>query len=91
MTKHWLCVENCSGASGEGVAGIGCDGCLHVVADVVSPNMVAMLLDHHAVLNVQTEGIAWLMCSETLTPDFLFKLMLFLELVQLVVMVISRD
>ncbi|XP_047322936.1 BTB/POZ domain and ankyrin repeat-containing protein COCH-like [Impatiens glandulifera] len=78
---------------------------LHVAAEMVSPDMVAVLLDHHADPNVRTvEGISPLDVLRTLTSDFLFKgavpglthiepnkLRLCLELVQSAAMVISRE
>ncbi|XP_047945754.1 regulatory protein NPR5-like isoform X2 [Salvia hispanica] len=78
---------------------------LHVAADMVSPDMVAVLLDHHADPNVRTvDGITPLDVLRTLTSDFLFKgavpglthiepnkLRLCLELVQSAAMVISRE
>ncbi|KAG6427952.1 hypothetical protein SASPL_112200 [Salvia splendens] len=78
---------------------------LHVAADMVSPDMVAVLLDHHADPNVRTvDGITPLDVLRTLTSDFLFKgavpglthiepnkLRLCLELVQSAAMVMSRE
>ncbi|KAK4378003.1 hypothetical protein RND71_004299 [Anisodus tanguticus] len=78
---------------------------LHLAAEMVSPDMVAVLLDHHADPNVQTmDGITPLHILRTLTSDFLFKgaipglahiepnkLRLCLELVQSAAMVISRE
>ncbi|XP_073305932.1 BTB/POZ domain and ankyrin repeat-containing protein NBCL [Primulina huaijiensis] len=78
---------------------------LHVAAEMVSPDMVAVLLDHHADPNVRTvDGITPLDVLRTLTSDFLFKgavpglahiepnkLRLCLELVQSAAMVISRE
>ncbi|MCD7471089.1 Regulatory protein npr5 [Datura stramonium] len=78
---------------------------LHLAAEMVSPDMVAVLLDHHADPNVQTvDGITPLDILRTLTSDFLFKgaipglthiepnkLRLCLELVQSAAMVISRE
>ncbi|XP_019186160.1 PREDICTED: regulatory protein NPR5-like isoform X3 [Ipomoea nil] len=78
---------------------------LHVAAEMVSPDMVAVLLDHHADPNVRTvDGITPLDILRTLTSDFLFKgavpglariepnkLRLCLELVQSAAMVISRE
>lgn len=78
---------------------------LHVGAEMVSPDMVAVLLDHHADPNVRTvDGITPLDVLRTLTSDFLFKgavpglvhiepnkLRLCLELVQSAAMVISRE
>ncbi|XP_057784930.1 regulatory protein NPR5-like [Salvia miltiorrhiza] len=78
---------------------------LHVAAEMVSPDMVAVLLDHHADPNVRTvEGVTPLDVLRTLTSDFLFKgavpglthiepnkLRLCLELVQSAAMVISRE
>jgi len=72
---------------------------------MVSPDMVAVLLDHHADPNVQTvDGITPLDILRTLTSDFLFKgaipglthiepnkLRLCLELVQSAALVISRE
>ncbi|XP_048593013.1 regulatory protein NPR6-like isoform X2 [Brassica napus] len=78
---------------------------LHIAAEMVSPDMVAVLLDHHADPTVQTvDGITPLDILRTLTSDFLFKgtihglthiepnkLRLCLELVQSAAMVISRE
>ncbi|KAK7278937.1 hypothetical protein RJT34_23978 [Clitoria ternatea] len=78
---------------------------LHVAAEMVSPEMVAVLLDHHADPNVQTvEGVTPLDILRTLTSDFLFKgavpglshvepnkLRLCLELVQSAALVLSRE
>ncbi|GMP97643.1 hypothetical protein CsSME_00045814 [Camellia sinensis var. sinensis] len=78
---------------------------LHIASEMVSPDMVAVLLDHHADPNVRTvEGITPLDVLRTLTSDFLFKgavpglthiepnkLRLCLELVQSAALVISRE
>ncbi|KAE8697755.1 Regulatory protein NPR5 [Hibiscus syriacus] len=78
---------------------------LHIAAEMVSPDMVAVLLDHHADPNVRTvDGVTPLDILRTLTSDFLFngavpglthiepnKLRLCLELVQSAAMVISRE
>ncbi|KAM7530018.1 hypothetical protein LguiB_033428 [Lonicera macranthoides] len=78
---------------------------LHVAAEMVSPDMVSVLLDHHADPNVRTvDGITPLDILRTLTSDFLFKgavpglthiepnkLRLCLELVQSAALVISRE
>ncbi|KAI8562404.1 hypothetical protein RHMOL_Rhmol03G0034700 [Rhododendron molle] len=78
---------------------------LHVAAEMVSPDMVAVLLDHHADPNVRTvDGVSPLDVLRTLTSDFLFKgavpglahiepnkLRLCLELVQSAALVISRE
>ncbi|RAL51878.1 hypothetical protein DM860_010596 [Cuscuta australis] len=78
---------------------------LHVASEMVSPDMVSVLLDHHADPNVRTiDGITPLDVLRTLTSDFLFKgavpglariepnkLRLCLELVQSAAMVISRE
>ncbi|KAJ1287049.1 hypothetical protein BS78_03G400800 [Paspalum vaginatum] len=78
---------------------------LHVAAEMVCPDMVAVLLDHHADPNVRTvEGVTPLDILRTLTSDFLFKgavpglahiepnkLRLCLELVQSAAMVMSRE
>ncbi|XP_027366858.1 BTB/POZ domain and ankyrin repeat-containing protein NOOT2-like [Abrus precatorius] len=78
---------------------------LHVAAEMVSPEMVAVLLDHHADPNVRTvEGVTPLDTLRTLTSDFLFKgavpglthiepnkLRLCLELVQSAALVLSRE
>ncbi|XP_060177415.1 BTB/POZ domain and ankyrin repeat-containing protein COCH-like [Lycium barbarum] len=78
---------------------------LHLAAEMVSPDMVAVLLDHHADPNVRTvDGITPLDILRTLTSDFLFKgaipglthiepnkLRLCLELVQSAATVISRE
>ncbi|GAB2295585.1 Regulatory protein npr5 [Dionaea muscipula] len=78
---------------------------LHLAAEMVSPDMVAVLLDHHADPNVRTlDGITPLDILRTLTSDFLFKgaipglthiepnkLRLCLELVQSAAMVILRE
>ncbi|GAB4851694.1 Regulatory protein npr5 [Ancistrocladus abbreviatus] len=78
---------------------------LHLAAEMVSPDMVAVLLDHHADPTARTvDGITPLDTLRTLTSDFLFKgavpglthiepnkLRLCLELVQSAAMVISRE
>ncbi|KAI3905587.1 hypothetical protein MKX01_036496 [Papaver californicum] len=78
---------------------------LHLAAEMVCPDMVAVLLDHHAAPNVRTiEGITPLDILRTLTSDFLFKgvvpglshiepnkLRLCLELVQSAALVLSRE
>ncbi|GFP80865.1 regulatory protein npr5 [Phtheirospermum japonicum] len=78
---------------------------LHIASEMVSPDMVAVLLDHHADPNVRTvDGVTPLDVLRTLTSDFLFKgavpglshiepnkLRLCLELVQSAAMVISRE
>ncbi|KAG5063701.1 hypothetical protein JHK85_004884 [Glycine max] len=78
---------------------------LHVAAEMVLPEMVAVLLDHHADPNVRTvEGVTPLDILRTLTSDFLFrgavpglthiepnKLRLCLELVQSAALVLSRE
>lgn len=78
---------------------------LHIAAEMVSPDMVSVLLDHHADPNVKmAEGITPLDVLRTLTSDFLFKgavpglkhiepnkLRLCLELVQSAALVISRE
>jgi regulatory protein NPR1 len=78
---------------------------LHVAAEMVCPDMVAVLLDHHADPNVHTvDGVTPLDILRTLTSDFLFKgavpglthiepnkLRLCLELVQSAAMVMSRE
>ncbi|XP_077251919.1 BTB/POZ domain and ankyrin repeat-containing protein NBCL-like isoform X2 [Tasmannia lanceolata] len=78
---------------------------LHVAAEMVCPDMVAVLLDHHADPNVRTvDGITPLDILRSLTSDFLFKgavpglshiepnkLRLCLELVQSAAFVISRE
>lgn len=78
---------------------------LHIASEMVSPDMVAVLLDHHADPNVRTiEGITPLDILRTLTSDFLFKgavpglthiepnkLRFCLELVQSAALVISRE
>ncbi|WZZ17767.1 hypothetical protein YC2023_110856 [Brassica napus] len=78
---------------------------LHIASEMVSPDMVAVLLDHHADPNVQTvDGITPLDILRTLTSDFLFKgtvpglthvepnkLRLCLELVQSAALVMSRE
>ncbi|KAL6997618.1 Regulatory protein npr5 [Sarracenia purpurea var. burkii] len=78
---------------------------LHVAAEMVSPDMVAVLLDHHADPTITTvDGVTPLDLLRTLTSDFLFKgvapgqthiepnkLRLCLELVQSAVLVISRE
>ncbi|XP_071687607.1 BTB/POZ domain and ankyrin repeat-containing protein NBCL-like [Rutidosis leptorrhynchoides] len=78
---------------------------LHIASEMVSPDMVAVLLDHHADPNVRSiEGITSIDILRTLTSDFLFKgavpglthiepnkLRLCLELVQSAAMVISRE
>lgn len=78
---------------------------LHLAAEMVCPDMVAVLLDHHADPNVRTaDDITPLDILRSLTSDFLFKgalpglshiepnkLRLCLELVQSAVMVLSRE
>ncbi|KAK7290790.1 hypothetical protein RIF29_05484 [Crotalaria pallida] len=78
---------------------------LHVAAEMVSPDMVAVLLDHHADPNVRTvDNVTPLDILRTLTSDFLFKgavpglthiepnkLRLCLELVQSAALVLSRE
>ncbi|KAJ8471989.1 hypothetical protein OPV22_026332 [Ensete ventricosum] len=78
---------------------------LHIAAEMVSPDMVAVLLDHHADPNVRTvDGVTPLEILRNLTSDFLFKgavpglshiepnkLRLCLELVQSAALVMSRE
>ncbi|KAF8403594.1 hypothetical protein HHK36_011698 [Tetracentron sinense] len=78
---------------------------LHVAAEMVCPDMVAVLLDHHADPNVRTvDGVTPIDVLRTLTSDFLFKgaipglshiepnkLRLCLELVQSAALVLSRE
>ncbi|KAL8142966.1 hypothetical protein V2J09_015998 [Rumex salicifolius] len=78
---------------------------LHLAAEMVSPDMVAVLLDHHADPTARTvEGVTPLDVLRGLTSDFLFKgaipglahvepnkLRLCLELVQSAAMVILRE
>ncbi|OIW12141.1 hypothetical protein TanjilG_28549 [Lupinus angustifolius] len=78
---------------------------LHVAAEMVSPDMVAVLLDHHADPSIRTvDGVTPLDMLRTLTSDFLFKgavpglthiepnkLRLCLELVQSAALVLSRE
>lgn len=78
---------------------------LHLAAEMVSPDMVAVLLDHHADPTARTvEGVTPLDVLRTLTSDYLFKgavpglahlepnkLRLCLELVQSAAMVMSRE
>ncbi|XP_042516809.1 BTB/POZ domain and ankyrin repeat-containing protein NOOT1-like isoform X2 [Macadamia integrifolia] len=78
---------------------------LHIAAEMVCPDMVAVLLDHHADPSVRTvDGITPLDILRTLTSDFLFKgaipglshiepnkLRLCLELVQSAALVLSRE
>ncbi|RRT45922.1 hypothetical protein B296_00048625, partial [Ensete ventricosum] len=78
---------------------------LHIAAEMVCPDMVAVLLDHHADPNVRTvDGVTPLDILRTLTSDFLFKgavpglshiepnkLRLCLELVQSAALVLSRE
>ncbi|KAJ8760168.1 hypothetical protein K2173_011024 [Erythroxylum novogranatense] len=115
LALHYA-VENCSrevvkallelGAADVNYpAGPACKTPLHVAAEMVSPDMVAVLLDHHADPNVRTvDGITPLDILRTLTSDFLFKgavpglahiepnkLRLCLELVQSAALVISRE
>lgn len=78
---------------------------LHVAAEMVSPDMVAVLLDHHADPNIRTiDGVTPFDVLRNLTSDFLFKgavpglahiepnkLRLCLELVQSAALVLSRE
>nr|WPF70794.1 BLADE-ON-PETIOLE [Delphinium anthriscifolium] len=78
---------------------------LHVAAEMVCPDMVAVLLDHHADPGVRTvDGVSPHDILRTLTSDFLFKgavpglshiepnkLRLCLELVQSAALVLSRE
>ena len=78
---------------------------LQIAAEMVSPDMVAVLLDHHADPTCRTaDGVTPLDVLRTLTSDFLFKgaapgsnhvepnkLRLCLELVQSAVMVVARE
>ncbi|URD78549.1 hypothetical protein MUK42_05711 [Musa troglodytarum] len=78
---------------------------LHVAAEMVCPDMVAVLLDHHADPNVRTfDSVTPLDILRNLTSDFLFKgavpglthiepnkLRLCLELVQSAALVMSRE
>ncbi|PIA48227.1 hypothetical protein AQUCO_01400660v1 [Aquilegia coerulea] len=78
---------------------------LHVAAEMVCPDMVAVLLDHHADPSVRTvDGVSPHDILRTLTSDFLFKgavpglshiepnkLRLCLELVQSAALVLSRE
>ncbi|KAK8562229.1 hypothetical protein V6N13_148665 [Hibiscus sabdariffa] len=78
---------------------------LHIAAEMVSPDMVAVLLGHHADPNVETvDGVTPSDILRNLTSDFLFKsavpglthiqpnkLRLCLELVQSAALVISRE
>ncbi|PHT37205.1 Regulatory protein NPR5 [Capsicum baccatum] len=115
LALHYA-VENCSrevvkallelGAADVNYqAGPSAKSALHLAAEMVSPDMVSVLLDHHADPNIQTmDGITPLDILRTLTSDFLFKgaipglthiepnkLRLCLELVQSAAMVISRE
>ncbi|XP_062197128.1 BTB/POZ domain and ankyrin repeat-containing protein NH5.2 [Phragmites australis] len=77
---------------------------LHLAAEMVSPDMVSVLLDHHADPNARTlDGVSPLDVLRSLTSEFLFKgavpglthiepnkLRLCLELVQSAVMVTTR-
>ncbi|KAK4748883.1 hypothetical protein SAY87_015469 [Trapa incisa] len=78
---------------------------LHIASEMVSVDMVSVLLDHHADPTIRTvDGISPLDILRTLTSDFLFKgtvpglkhvepnkLRLCLELVQSAALVISRE
>ncbi|CAL9097966.1 unnamed protein product [Musa textilis] len=78
---------------------------LHVAAEMVCPDMVAVLLDHHADPNVRTvDGVTPIDILRTLTSEFLFKgavpalshiesnkLRLCLELVQSAALVMTRE
>ncbi|KMZ57013.1 NPR1 protein [Zostera marina] len=78
---------------------------LHIAAEMVCPDMVAVLLDHHADPNVRTlDAVTPLDVLRTLTSEFLFKgagpglshiepnkLRLCLELVQSAALVLSRE
>ncbi|XP_038988220.1 BTB/POZ domain and ankyrin repeat-containing protein NPR5-like [Phoenix dactylifera] len=78
---------------------------LHIAAEMVNPDMVSVLLDHHADPNIRTiDGATPLDILRNMTSDFLFKgaipglshiepnkLRLCLELVQSAAMVISRE
>ncbi|XP_030516630.1 BTB/POZ domain and ankyrin repeat-containing protein NOOT2 [Rhodamnia argentea] len=115
LALHYA-VENCSREVVKallelGAANVNCPAGpagktpLHVAAEMVSPDMVAVLLDHHADPNVRTvDGVTPLDVLRALTSDFLFKgavpglahiepnkLRLCLELVQSAALVISRE
>ncbi|MQL89694.1 hypothetical protein Taro_022270 [Colocasia esculenta] len=78
---------------------------LHVAAEMVCPDMVAVLLDHHADPTIRTvDGVTPLDVLRALTSEFLFKgaipglthiepnkLRLCLELVQSAALVLSRE
>ncbi|KAK1294743.1 Regulatory protein NPR5 [Acorus calamus] len=115
LALHYA-VENCSREVVKallelGAANVNCPAGpagktpLHVAAEMVSPDMVAVLLDHHADPTVRTvDGVTPLDVLRSLTSDFLFKgavpglthiepnkLRLCLELVQSAAMVMSRE
>nr|XP_029122963.1 BTB/POZ domain and ankyrin repeat-containing protein NPR5-like [Elaeis guineensis] len=78
---------------------------LPIAAEMVNPDMVSVLLDHHADPNVRTiDGVSPFDILRNLTSDFLFKgalpglshiepnkLRLYLELVKSAAMVLSRE
>ncbi|KAK4744717.1 hypothetical protein SAY87_011029 [Trapa incisa] len=78
---------------------------LHIAAEMVSPDMVAVLIDHHADPTIRTvDGVSPVDILRAFTSDFLFKgavpglnsiepnkLRLCLELVQSAALVISRE
>lgn len=115
LALHYA-VENCSREVVKallelGAADVNCPAgptgktALHIAAEMVCPDMVAVLLDHHADPNIRTiDGVTALDILRSLTSDFLFKgavpgltyvepnkLRLCLELVQSAAMVMSRE
>ncbi|KAG1365466.1 Regulatory protein NPR5 [Cocos nucifera] len=115
LAVHYA-VQNCSREVVKdllelGVADVNCQAVpvgktpLHIAAEMVNPDMVSVLLDHHADPNVRTiDGVSPLDVLRNLTSDFLFngvvpglshiepnKLRLCLELVQSAAMVLSQE
>ncbi|RWV98088.1 hypothetical protein GW17_00039085 [Ensete ventricosum] len=115
LALHYA-VENCSREVVKallelGAADVNCSAGptgktpLHIAAEMVCPDMVAVLLDHHADPSVRTvDGVTPLDILRSLTSEFLFKgavpglshiepnkLRLCLELVQSAALVMSRE
>ncbi|KAG1365464.1 BTB/POZ domain and ankyrin repeat-containing protein NPR5 [Cocos nucifera] len=115
LAVHYA-VQNCSREVAKsllelGVENVNCPAVpagktpLHIAAEMVNPDMVSVLLDHHADPNVRTiDGVSPLDILHNLTSDFLLKgavpglshiepskLRLCLELVQSAAMALSRE